>query len=113
MVSKTGSSKDWKVTSFRIERQWVDLARYLKISLPDATVKGIRFVAKERIHDLSEQQIAFLAQHHRSRIESHQEEVMTLERIGFDARIREEQRKGQKYITEIWDGKEVIIGVSE
>jgi len=38
---------------------------------------------------------------------------MHLERVSFDAKLREETRKRKKYNVQIWDGKEVIVGVSE
>ena len=101
------------ITSLRIQHEWVELARFFKLSLQDACVKGIKQVCEERVSELSEQHIAFLTQHHRKRIEIHQEEIMHLERVSFDAKLREETRKRKKYNVQIWDGKEVIVGVSE
>jgi hypothetical protein len=101
------------VTSIRIEKEWVDLARHLNLSLQDATVKGIKSVCDENLSKLKEEHIAFLSQHHRKRIEKHQEDIMHLERVGFDAQIREQMQKKRKSRVEVWDGKEVIVSVSE
>ena len=84
------------VTSLRIQREWVDLARYLNLSLQDACVKGIKQSCEERESELNEQQLAFITQHHRNRIESHQERIMHLERVGFDARLRDQMRNQKK-----------------
>ena len=101
------------VTSLRIQKEWVDLAGFFKLSLQDACVKGIKQVCEDRISELNEQQIAFLMQHHRKRIESHQEEIMHLERVSFDTKIRDELKRRQKQEVREWDGQKVIVGVSE
>ena len=101
------------VTSIRIDKEWVDLARHLNLSLQDATVKGIKSVCEENLSKLKQEHIAFLCQHHRKRIENHQESIMHLERVGFDAEIREQMQKKKKSRVEIWDGKEIVVGVSE
>ena len=84
------------ITSLRIQWEWVDLARFFKLSLQDACVKGIKQVCEERISELSEQQLAFLEQHHRKRIENHQEDIMHLERVIFDANLREQKKEQEK-----------------
>jgi hypothetical protein len=101
------------ITSLRIQREWVDLARFFKLSLQDACIKGIKHVCEERISELSEQQIAFLTQHHRNRIENHQEEIMHLERVSFDAKVRDEVRNRKKKELRNWDGQHVIVGIAE
>lgn len=101
------------ITSLRIQREWVDLARHFNLSLQDACVKGIKQVCEERISELTEQQIAFITQHHRNRIEVHQEEIMHLERVLFDAKVRDLERKRKKTAVREWDGQQVIVAVSK
>jgi hypothetical protein len=97
------------ITSLRIQREWVDLARFFHLSLQDACVKGIKQVCEEKISELSEQQIAFITQHHRNRIEKHQEEIMHLERVSFDVKVREQIRNRKKKDVREWDGQKVPV----
>lgn len=91
----------------------------VRFKIPESTVyrKGLDAIIQERIGDLTEENIQRLIQEEREKMEKIQGDIMTLERMLLDARVKDQTRglRAQKKIETRHDdrGKAYQVVIAE
>lgn len=87
-----------------------DLMQSFKVPDSEVWKQGATHIARLKSSDLNEQHITALIQAHRQEIQTQQDEIMMLERLLLDAKVREQARKKTKTETRYDErGREYIV----